>query len=78
MIKSAEIQRLVPTRPLAALFHNLKSLSSLCSFEGLLESSPGFIKHFFSFATEHKFILHINIRMPTIAGILTLMSGIND
>ena len=44
----------------------------------LVQSGPEVIKHF-SCSTQLrlKFILLINVKMPTIVGILTFMSGIN-
>ena len=40
--------------------------------------SPKVIKLFFVLnSTEHKFIMLINVKMPTIVGILTLISMIN-
>ena len=40
---------------------------------------PGGYKTFFMLnSTEHEFFLLINVKMPTIAGILTFMSGKNS
>ena len=54
-----------------------KCLSSLCLFY-LAHLGPEVIK-LFSFSTQlsMKFILLINVKMPTIVGILTFISRIN-
>ena len=62
--------------------HFVSLIGTICEFvvESVIENNPGpeVIKRF-SYSTQlsTKFILLINVKMPTIVGILTFMSMIN-
>ena len=58
--------------------YNIPSYFPIYDTEGsVVASARGYKTFFFLNSTEHEFILLINVKMPTIVGILTFISRIN-